>query len=117
MKKLRELQRARDAEAHDERVQPLASIELEILGGVNEIETRHPTENAGAEQQRSQSKPASRGDPRSRRRDGERQPEEKMARRGKALRQGIKKYDSEGERREHESGTSDRSRGSKKRQR
>ena len=93
MQKLREPQRARDAETHDERVQALAPIELKILRGVDQIESRDPSDHARSEEQGSQRQPAGRRDPGAGRRDGEREAKKKMARRGESLGQRIEEND------------------------
>ena len=77
---LREPQDSRDPEPDDQRAQPFPPIEIHILRRVNQVETRHPADDPGTQDQGRQVEPAGLRDPGARRRDREREPEKKMAR-------------------------------------
>ena len=72
---LRETQALRYSEFHDQGTQPFPAIEINILRGVNQIETGHPADNSGAQDQWRQIESASLRDPGSGRRDRERETE------------------------------------------
>ena len=86
---LRQPQAPRDAELDDQRAQPFPAIEIDILRRVNQVETGHPADHAGAENQRRQIEPAGLRDPGAGGRNRQGEAEKKMGRAREPFRQRV----------------------------
>ena len=100
VKPLRQPQTLRDPEFDDQRAQSFPAIEIDILRCVNQIETRHPADYSGTQNQRRQIEPAGLRNPGAGRRNGERDAEKKVGRAGEPLRQRVEENNEKRDRRE-----------------
>ena len=92
---LRQPQTLRDSEFDDQRAQPFPAIEIDILRGVNQVETCHPAEYSSTQDQRRKIEPAGLRNPGAGGRNCEREAEKKVGRAGEPLRQRVEENDEE----------------------